>query len=76
MVLGPIEDAIVRTRKTGKILWCNKVFDSLVGLRHSDVLGRNLISLLPLEENGVRLPREAHPVHVLFETESDVDGHY
>jgi PAS domain S-box-containing protein len=76
IALGSIEESILWTDDGGKIQWCNTAFDRLVDLQHISVLGRDVTTLLPLEENGVLLPKGAHPVSVIMETQSDVHGYY
>jgi len=76
MALGAINEAIVWTNSSGEIQWCNRAFDHLVEHPHIKILGKDLISLLPLKENGVLLPPAAHPARRLLETQSDVEGYY
>lgn len=49
IALGVISDAIVWTTKEGIIQWCNTSFDKLVNKKHLEVLGTNLLKLLPLQ---------------------------
>ena len=76
MALGAINEAIVWTNDSGEIQWCNKAFDRLAGHPHIIILGKNILSLLPLKENGVLLPKAAHPGRRLIKTKSDIHGYY
>ena len=76
VALGSINEAIVWTNQFGKVQWCNAVFDRLIGRQHIQILGKDLIALLPLEEGGILLPKEAHPGRVILDTASDLAGYY
>ena len=76
VALGSINEAIVWTNQSGKVQWCNAVFDSLVGRQHIQILGQDLAALLPLEEGGILLPGEAYPGRVILDTASDFAGYY
>ena len=76
VALGSINEAIVWTNESGKVQWCNAVFDRLIGRQHIQILGKDLIALLPLEEGGILLPKEAHPGRVIIDTASDLAGYY
>lgn len=62
VALGAIGDSIVWTDSAGKIQWSNATFDRLVNRQRFDILGANLLDILPLEEQGKNLSSEAHPL--------------
>ena len=76
VALGYTSEAVVWTNESGQVQWCNSVFDHLVGLPHIKIIGRDLVELLPLEEGGTDLPREAHPVQSILNDKSDLRGYY
>ncbi|MFQ5814383.1 MAG: PAS domain S-box protein, partial [Anaerolineae bacterium] len=76
LALGAIVDAIVWTDENGRVQWCNAPFDHLVGRRHLEVLGANLVDLLPLEQQGQVLPPEAHPASIALKTQINAGGAY
>ena len=53
VALGTISDAIVWTDQSGRIQWCNKPFDELVGSPHIAILGKYLAELLPFKEHEI-----------------------
>jgi PAS domain S-box-containing protein len=76
VALGSISDAIVWTDHMGRIQWCNKSFDKLVGRPHILNLGRYLVDLLSLSEHGTKLPVKGHPVTLILLQKINVDGYY
>jgi PAS domain S-box-containing protein len=76
VALGTISDAIVWTDQTGRIQWCNKPFDELIGSPHIANLGKYLVELLPLAEHGTVLPDMAHPVNLILQRKKNVEGYY
>ncbi|UKO97805.1 sensor histidine kinase [Nostoc sp. UHCC 0870] len=62
VALGTIIDAITWTDENGKINWSNATFDHLVGKNRFQVLGANLLDLLPLTQQGQAVPKNLHPL--------------
>jgi len=62
VALGAVDSAIVWTDAQGRIQWCNKSFDRLVGHMHIMVLGKEIFSLLPLYYDGELVEQDKHPV--------------
>ncbi|MEA5566020.1 ATP-binding protein [Anabaena sp. UHCC 0399] len=67
VALGAIDDAIVWTGEDTKVQWCNTVFDRLIGRPHITILGRSLIQLLPLKQQGQVITNEEHPVLIALQ---------
>jgi len=65
MALGSIAEAIVWTDREGKIQWCNKSFDLLIGKPHITILGQSLEKILLLERNGLAVSGEDSPFWTL-----------
>jgi len=76
VALGTISDAIAWTDQSGRIQWCNKPFDELVGSPHIVILGKYLAELLPFREHGTRLPDKGHPVNLILHGKKNIDGYY
>ena len=76
VALGSISDAIVWTDQTGRVQWCNKSFDKLVGNPHILNLGKSLVELLPLNEHGTPLPDKGHPVNLILQRKKDSNGYF
>ena len=76
VALGTISDAIVWTDQTGRIQWCNKPFDDLIGSPHILNLGKSLVERLPLHEHGTRLPDQGHPVNLILQGKKSIEGYY
>jgi len=74
VALSAIADSIVWTDAQGKIQWCNEAFARLVGRRHIEVLGSQLVDLLVLEED--RASHQTHPAQLLQSPETDTVGCY
>lgn len=66
VALGAIGDSIVWTDSSGRIQWSNSTFDRLVNRQRFDILGANLLDLLPLQQAGQHLV-EAHPLTKVFQ---------
>lgn len=62
VALGTIIDAITWTDENGKVNWSNATFDHLVGKNRFQVLGANLLDLLPLTQQGQVVLEHLHPV--------------
>ncbi|MEB3219199.1 MAG: response regulator [Nostocales cyanobacterium 94392] len=70
IALGNVDAAIVWTDETGRVQWCNKTFDYLVGKPHILVLGQQLTDLLSLLIDGEIVPQRLHPVAIAIESQS------
>jgi signal transduction histidine kinase len=62
VALGAIDNAIVWTGEDTVVQWCNTVFDRLLDRPHITIVGRQLIELLPLAQQGQEILPSAHPV--------------
>jgi PAS domain S-box-containing protein len=76
VALGSINEAIVWTDEKGSIQWCNTLFDRLVSQPHIQVLGKNLIDLLPLRKKSKHLSVEQHPLSICFKNQQNVTEIY
>ncbi|OGW77388.1 MAG: hypothetical protein A3J52_03495 [Omnitrophica bacterium RIFCSPHIGHO2_02_FULL_49_9] len=70
--LSSLVESIVWTDQEGKIQWSNDPFDCLVEQKHKKVLGSKLIDLMPLMQNGHKLPSRLYPVNLLLDGEHQV----
>jgi signal transduction histidine kinase/DNA-binding response OmpR family regulator/HPt (histidine-containing phosphotransfer) domain-containing protein len=76
IALGAVDSAIVWTNADGRIQWCNKSFDRLVGKLHIMILGKELSPLLPLHYDGVLVPAEKYPVALAMEKKGKISESY
>jgi len=76
IALGAVDSAIVWTNASGRIQWCNKSFDRLVGKLHIMILGKELPSLLPLHYDGILVPADKHPVALAMEKKGKISECY
>ena len=76
IALGAVDSAIVWTDAEGRIQWCNKSFDRLVGKLHIMILGKELPSLLPLHYDGILVPAEKYPVALAMEKKGKISESY
>lgn len=76
IALGAVDSAIVWTNASGRIQWCNKSFDRLVGKLHIMILGKELSSLLPLHYDGVLVPSTKYPVALAMEKKGKISKCY
>ena len=76
IALGAVDSAIVWTNAEGRIQWCNKSFDRLVGKLHIMILGKELPTLLPLYYDGVLVPNEKYPVALAIEKKGKFSQSY
>ncbi len=51
-VIASIGDGLVVTDRNGNILIVNKVFEELLGWKKSEVLGKDIAAIIPLENEG------------------------
>ena len=70
--LSSLVESIVWTDQEGKIQWSNDPFDCLVEQKHKKILGSKLIDLMPLMQNGHKLPSRLYPVNLLLDGEHQV----
>lgn len=59
--LASVSDAIVWTDEQGRLAWCNRAFERLVGRRRIDLLSAPVTAALPLLKGGAPLSPAAHP---------------
>ncbi|MBW4576276.1 MAG: PAS domain S-box protein [Aphanothece sp. CMT-3BRIN-NPC111] len=76
VALGAITEAIAWTDNDGTIQWSNATFDRLVDRGRFQVLGAKLFDLLPLEQQGQKVPVEAHPVNIALQGQPLATGEY
>lgn len=76
LALGAIIDAIVWCDEEGRIQWCNRSFESLVGKGRLEMLGARLSDLLPLEQKGEALRLETHPARCVLDTSESIRAFY
>ena len=76
IALGAVDSAIVWTNAEGRIQWCNKSFDRLVGKLHIMILGKELPSLLPLHYDGILVPADKYPVTLAKEKKGKISDCY
>ncbi len=76
IALGAVDSAIVWTNAEGRIQWCNKSFDRLVGKLHIMILGKELLSLLPLHYDGILVPADKYPVALAMEKKGKISECY
>ncbi len=76
IALGAIQEAILWTSEEGTIIWCNKSFDTLVGLPHISILGANIVDVFPLENTSGPISIDQHPCQQLRKTSFIKDKQY
>lgn len=76
IALGAVDSAIVWTNAEGRIQWCNKSFDRLVGKLHIMILGKELPPLLPLHYDGILVPADKYPVALAMEKKGKISECY
>ncbi|MGI8904924.1 MAG: EAL domain-containing protein [Candidatus Sumerlaeaceae bacterium] len=62
LVLSSISESIVWTTQDGIIEWCNGPFDRLLRQGHICLLGKSLFANMPLQQGGVDITPENHPI--------------
>ncbi len=62
-----VAESVAWTGGDGTAQWCNRSFEELIGTSRSDILGKDLVALLPLEHEGARVPRASHPLTAVRE---------
>lgn len=71
LALGSLAEAIVWTDHDGRIQWCNSTFHRFARRPHLALLGRPLMSILPLTQGGQPVDAAHYPAHrVLAQHES------
>lgn len=76
VALGAIVDSIVWTDNTGRIQWSNATFDRLVNQQRFDILGANILDILPLEQQDKILSSEAHPISRILKEQLHITDIY
>ncbi|MEG3436492.1 response regulator [Pannus brasiliensis CCIBt3594] len=76
IALGAVDEAIVWTDYQGRVQWCNRAFDRLVGRSHLLVLGRALVDALPLQRDGEAISADKHPFSIVATTRSKHQAGY
>ncbi|MBW4577041.1 MAG: response regulator [Aphanothece sp. CMT-3BRIN-NPC111] len=75
VALGAIDDAIAWTGEDTKVQWCNTAFDRLVDKPHITIVGKPLIELLPLTQQGQVIVNEAHPIRMALQAHLKPTGY-
>lgn len=65
IALGAIREAILWTSEEGTVTWCNKSFDTMVGLPHISILGAKVEDVFPLENESGPISFDQHPCQIL-----------
>ena len=76
LALNVIVDAIVWLDEQGVVQWCSPPFRRLIGKPEADIVGANLIELLPLRQHGRKLRATAHPVRLALDGQPNAVGSY
>ncbi len=76
LALNVIVDAIVWLDEQGGIQWCSPPFRRLIGKPDADIVGTNLMELLPLWQRGRKLRPTAHPVRLALDGQPNAVGSY
>nr|WP_290224563.1 ATP-binding protein [Trichocoleus desertorum] len=76
VALGAITEAIAWTDESGKVQWSNTTFDRLVAKNRFEILGTQLIDLLPLTQNDEPVSVATHPITMAFKRRMDSIGCY
>ncbi|MBI2386947.1 MAG: PAS domain S-box protein [Elusimicrobia bacterium] len=69
IALGLMPDAVVWADRTGRVRWCNTALDHILGRPHIEILGADLVRLLPLDDGE-------HPVSRAGRGERRGEGRY
>ena len=76
VALSLVDEAIVWTREDRRVEWCNAAFDRIVDRPHSQVLGADLLEILPLNQlnptdvsihSDAHATADAHPVTAVLQ---------
>ncbi len=70
VALDAVANAIVWTDDKGNVQWCNARFEDLVQRKQILILGRSLLTLLPLSQDGRQLEVETHPAQAVLSHQS------
>ncbi|MBI3324660.1 MAG: PAS domain-containing protein [Candidatus Omnitrophica bacterium] len=76
LVMGTIDEAIVCADAQGRIQWCNAAFDRLASRPHLELLGADLIGVLPLRQSGKSPALGEHPLKRALADETAAAGCY
>jgi signal transduction histidine kinase/DNA-binding response OmpR family regulator len=76
IALGKVDEAIAWTDGVGRIQWCNSAFDRLVGQMHILLLGKQLLDLLPLKQDGKTITSDDHPFSLVLSRRSKCQACY
>ena len=76
IALGKVDEAIAWTDGVGRIQWCNSTFDRLVGQLHILLLGKQLLDLLPLKQDGKTITSDDHPFSLVLSRRAKCQARY
>ncbi|MEZ5353067.1 MAG: PAS domain S-box protein [Bryobacteraceae bacterium] len=61
LAVGALDEAMVWTDMAGLVQWANPAFARMVGFKRFRILGKSIVDLLPLYQDGKLLPADRHP---------------
>ncbi len=74
VALNAVNEAIAWTDGEGKLQWCNRAFFQLLGQQDANLLGRSIVDLIPLQQDGGAVSIEQHPINRALNCSSEVKG--
>src|SRR5262249_44666417 len=74
--MGLARDAFTGIDEAGRIMWCNKAFETMVGVDRLSLLGAPLSEMLHLRRDGRPVSGDEYPARRVFFETSDIDDVY
>ena len=74
LALALVDDCLVWTDHSGRIIWCNAAFDRLIRKPHIEILGLRLEDLLPFEQPGQPISPDDRPASLVESERSESVG--